>query len=156
MTTSIETEPETESDNREMARLLSQAVVGELPASAMSAGTRVQLIDLLEVPRGPIDRSAYLWLDVGPGLKLHVVSEDEARGVKRCLVWGAPGASTVRHGHGGDEVILVLEGQLKDDRGAYGPGEICRSRPGDVHQEQVMGSEDCICFVVYYGDLIPV
>ena len=152
MTTSTETEP----DDLEMARLLSQAVVGELPVSATSAGTRVQLMDLLEVPRGPIDRSAYPWLDVGPGLKLHVVSADEARGVKRCLVWGAPGASTVRHSHGGDEVILVLEGQLKDDRSAYGPGEICRSRPGDVHQEQVMGDTDCVCFVVYYGDLIPV
>ncbi len=154
MTTSTETE--TASDDREMARVLTQAVVGELPVSATSAGTRVQLMDLLEVPRSPIDRSAYPWLDVGPGLKVHVVSADAARGVKRCLVWGAPGASTVRHGHGGDEVILVLEGRLKDDRGAYGPGQICRSRPGDVHQEQVMGSEDCICFVVYYGDLIPV
>lgn len=154
MTTSIETE--TEPEDREIVRLLSEAMAIALPVSGTSPATRVQLMDLLEVPRGPIDRAAYPWLDVGPGLKLHVVSADEARGVKRCLVWGAPGASTVRHGHGGDEVILVLEGQLKDDRGAYGPGEICRSRPGDVHQEQVMGSEDCICFVVYYGELIPV
>ena len=113
-------------------------------------------MDLIEAPRGPVDRSAFGWTEAGPGLKLHVVSEDAARGVKRCLVWGKPGASTVRHGHSGDEVILVIEGNLKDDRGAYGPGDICRSAPGDVHQEQVLGDDDCMCFVVYYGDLLPV
>ena len=150
------TPTESEFDDREMALLVSGALADSLPALAPSHKSRAELMDLLEVPRGPVDRTAYPWLDIGPGLKLHVVSADEARGVKRCLVWGAPGASTERHGHSGDEIILVLEGHLRDDRGAYGPGEICRSRPGDVHQEQVAGSEDCICFVVYYGDLIPV
>lgn len=150
------TSTDTELDDREMARVVSGAVTSALPALATSPRSRAQLMDLLEVPRGRIDRDAYPWLDVGPGLKLHVLSSDEARGVKRCLVWGAPGASTERHGHSGDELILVLEGHLQDERGSYGPGEICRSRPGDVHQEQVMGSEDCIGFVVYYGDLIPV
>lgn len=139
-----------------MTSLLSEAVARSIPASELNAGTRVQLMDLLEAPRGPVDPSAFDWVDVEPGLKLHVVSEDAARGVKRCLVWGRPGASTARHGHSGDEVILVLEGRLKDDRGAYGPGDICRSAPGDVHQEQVLGEDDCVCFVVYYGELIPV
>ena len=106
------TPSQTESDELEMARLLGEAVTKALPGSPMSPKTRAQLLDLLEVPRGPVDRSAYPWLDVGPGLKLHVVSDDAARGVKRCLVWGAPGASTVRHGHSGDELILVLEGHL--------------------------------------------
>ncbi len=142
--------------DQEMASLLSEAVVRSLPSSGLDATTRVQLMDLLEAPRGPVDRSAVGWVEVGPGLRLHLVSEDAARGVKRCLVWGSPGASTPRHGHAGDEVILVLEGRLKDDRGAYGPGDICRSKPGDVHHEQVVGDHDCVCFVVYYGDLIPV
>jgi putative transcriptional regulator len=151
MTTHSQGEP----DEQEMARLLSESMSRSLPTLETRPRTRQQLLDLLEVPRGPIERAAYPWLDVGPGLKLHVVSEDQTRGVKRCLVWGAPGASTKRHGHSGDELILVLEGQLKDDRGSYGPGEICRSSAGDVHQEQVEGDRDCICFVVYYGDLIP-
>lgn len=139
-----------------MTSLLFEAVARSIPASELNPATRVQLMDLLEAPRGPVDRSAFGWAEAGPGLKLHVVSEDAARGVKRCLVWGKPGASTARHGHSGDEVILVLEGRLKDDRGAYGPGDICRSAPGDVHQEQVLGEDDCVCFVVYYGELIPV
>lgn len=145
-----------DADDRKMIALLSEAVARSIPPSAMSAKARAHLLDLLEAPRGPVDRSAFGWTDAGPGLKLHLISEDAARGVKRCLVWGRPGASTARHGHSADEVILVLEGRLKDDRGGYGPGDICRSGPGDVHQEQVVGEDDCVCFVVYYGELIPV
>ena len=143
-------------DEAEFQALLADSVVPSLREVAPGARKKAQLMDLLEVPRTPIEPTAYVWVDVAPGLKLHVVSEDVARGVRRCLVWGTPGASTPRHDHGGDEVILVLEGQLKDDHGEYGPGDICRSSAGDVHEEQVVGDDDCICFVLYYGDLIPV
>ncbi len=150
--TTLATEPDR--DDQEMSQVLGELVPRSLNAAALNPTTRTQLMDLLEVQRGPINPSSYAWADVGPGLKIHVVSEDAARGVKRCLVWGVPGASTPRHGHSGDEVILVLQGNLEDDRGSYGPGGICRSRAGDVHQEQVVGEADCVCFVVYYGDLI--
>ena len=135
---------------------LAEAVARAIPTAELSVRTRVQFMDLLEAPRRPVDCSAYAWAEVSPGLRLHVVSEDAVRGVRRCLVWGKSGASTVRHGHSGDEVILVLEGNLKDHRGSYGPGDICRSSAGDVHQEQVVGDDDCVCFVVYYGELLPV
>jgi putative transcriptional regulator len=145
----------TEPDEQEITRLMSEALAGSLKTAAMNPRTRTQLLDLLEVPRGPIDLAAYPWVEVAPGVKAHVLSRDEARGVRRCLVWGIPGASTPRHGHEGDEMILVLEGHLKDDRGSYAPGDICRSVPGDVHREQVVGETNCVCFVVYYGELIP-
>ncbi|MBP9944963.1 MAG: cupin domain-containing protein [Vicinamibacteria bacterium] len=150
--------PRTTADplEQEVSDVLSAAVGGTIAASSVDPRTRTQLMDILSFPRLPIDRSAYAWTEVGPGLKLHLVSEDPARGVKRCLVWGAPGASTPRHGHTGDEVILVIEGHLRDDRGAYGPGDICRSTQADVHQEHVVGDGDCVCFVVYYGELVPV
>jgi hypothetical protein len=40
---------------------------------------------------------------------------------------------------------------LRDDRGSYRVGEICRSRTGSAHVEEVLPGEDCICYVVYYG-----
>jgi anti-sigma factor ChrR (cupin superfamily) len=141
--------------DRELFDSLNAVVPASLGAAPTDPRTRTQLMDLLTCPKAPVDRSAYAWSEVAPGIKLHVVSEDSARGVKRCLVWGVPGAVSPRHGHSGDEVILVLEGHLRDERAAYGPGEICRSHAGDVHQEQVVGETDCVCFVVYYGELIP-
>lgn len=135
---------------------LADAVARSVTRLPTDPRTRSELMDLLACPRPPIDRSAYAWTEVGPGLRLHVVSQDAGGRVKRCLVWGKPGAHTPRHDHGGDEVILVLEGRLRDDRGSYGPGDICRAKPGDVHEEHVQGPEDCLCFVLYYGELIPV
>ena len=69
-----------------MTSLLSEAVARSIPASELNPATRVQLMDLLEAPRGPVDRSAFDWAAVGPRLKLHMVSEDAARGGKRWLV----------------------------------------------------------------------
>jgi putative transcriptional regulator len=81
------------------------------------------------------------------------MKEDPARGMRACLVWAMPGALHPRHRHVGDENILVLRGAIRDDRGDYGPGEVCRSRAGSTHSEEALPGDDCVCYVVYYGPL---
>jgi putative transcriptional regulator len=76
--------------------------------------------------------------------------------MRGCLVWAKPGARTARHRHLGDEVILVLSGSLRDERGSYHANQICRSREGSVHVEEVQPGDDCFCYVVYYGGHEPV
>jgi putative transcriptional regulator len=76
--------------------------------------------------------------------------------VRKVLVWARAGARYPSHRHLGDEEILVLQGALRDRRGVYRPGQICRSATGSVHSEEVDGSEDCVCFVVYHGGHEPV
>lgn len=110
-------------------------------------------LDLADSPSLPIDPSAYEWQEVAPGIRIHPVKEESDRKMRGCLVWASPGVSHARHRHGGDEVILVLQGRLRDDRGDYGPGEICRSRTGSVHAEEVLPGDECFCYVLYYGDL---
>ena len=119
------------------------------------AGLRQEVLDLLDAPRLPIDLGAYRWEEVAPGVRLHEVRSDPARSMRGCLVWAQPGARTSLHRHLGDEVILVLKGALTDGQGTFGPGEICRSRTGSVHTEEVLGGEECICYVVYYGGHEP-
>lgn len=114
---------------------------------------RRQLLDIALAPAVPIDTSAYAWRELGPGIRFHVVREDAARGMQACLVWAVPGARNARHRHGGDEVILVLQGSLRDESGTYGPGQICRSREGSTHTEEALPGDDCFCYVVYYGPL---
>ena len=123
----------------------------DLSAALPDAQVKTQLLDLADAPRLPIDESRYEWSEVAPGVRVAIVREDKARGVRACLVAGKAGARHPRHRHGGDELILVLEGVLRDERASYGPGAVCRSRQGDVHSEQAV--EDCLCFVVYYGEL---
>lgn len=125
----------------------------ELAPAEPRGVVRAQLLDLAAAPRWPFELSGLAWEEVAPGIRLHVVHEDAARGVRRCLVWADPGARMGMHRHGGDECILVLKGGLKDERGEYHAGDLCRSREGSVHHEEVLPGEDCVCFVVYYGPL---
>lgn len=122
-----------------------------LPATLPPPSLKEQILDLAEAPRGRIDRACYTWLELVPGLKACVLDEDPVRGVRAVLVLGQKGAKHPRHRHHGQENILVLEGSIRDDRGVYGPGEIVRSQTGSVHAEEAV--EDCLCYVVYYGEL---
>ncbi len=134
----------------------SHALVGvasSLPASPLADTVREQLLDLAEAPRWPFDLSALAWEEAGPGVRIHTLKEEPERGVRKCLVWAQPGARNPSHRHGGDECILVLKGVLRDERGDYRAGELCRSREGSIHSEQVVPGEDCVCYVVYYGPL---
>jgi len=115
-------------------------------------GLRQELLDLVEAPRLPIDISSYGWTEVAPGIRVVELRTDPARNMRGCLVWAQPGARTPAHRHLGDEVILVLRGSLRDEHGSYRAGEICRSRAGSSHTEEVLPGEDCLCYVVYYGD----
>jgi putative transcriptional regulator len=117
------------------------------------ARLKEQLLELARAPRSPLDLQAYDWREVAPGIRFHLLAEDPARHLQAGLIWARPGARHPRHRHHGEEVVLVLEGRFKDERGAYGPGEICRSLPGSVHSEAVEGDDDCVCFVLYYGAL---
>lgn len=124
-----------------------------VPVPPRDLSLRQQLLDMAGFPAMPIDTSAYPWQELGPGIRFHVVHEDPARGMRACLVWAAPGSRNERHRHGGDEVILVLQGSLRDENGTYGPGQICRSRRGSTHTEEALPGDDCFCYVVYYGPL---
>ena len=115
-------------------------------------GLRQELLDLLDAPRAPIDPLAHAWTDLAPGIRMVQLRADPARNMRGCLVWAQPGAKTPAHRHLGDEVILVLQGVLRDEYGSYSAGQICRSREGSTHTEEVLPGEECFCYVVYYGD----
>lgn len=121
------------------------------PAVEPDPALRAQLLDLAEMPSLPVDPARYRWFEPVPGIRIAIVKEDAQRGLRACLAIGKAGARHPRHRHGGDELIYVLEGVLRDERGSYGPGALCRSRTGDVHSEEVV--EDCLCYIVYYGEL---
>jgi anti-sigma factor ChrR (cupin superfamily) len=124
-----------------------------LAGKAPEARLRQEVLDLAEAPPLPLDLRAFDWQEIAPGIRVHVVREEPSRGMRACLVWADPGATHSRHRHLGNENILVLQGALRDERGTYGPGEICRSRTDSVHSEEALPGDDCVCYVVYYGDL---
>jgi anti-sigma factor ChrR (cupin superfamily) len=146
--------PSCESCRRGVAQ--HEVVLGRLAASTAAtpdSALRQQILDLADAPESGLDLSALAWDEPVPGVRMRMMKEDAARGMRAYLVWAQPGARHPRHRHGGAENILVLRGALRDDRGDYGPGEVCRSRPGSTHSEEALPGEDCVCYVVYYGPL---
>jgi anti-sigma factor ChrR (cupin superfamily) len=135
--------------------LLLAALAKAGPASPQP-DLRQHVLAMADVPQGPIDVTRYEWDEVAPGIRVHVVRDEPERGYRAVLVWAEPGARMATHRHLGDEDILVLEGRLRDYRGEYGPGELCRSRTGSVHAEEAGLDGRCICFVAYYGGHEPV
>lgn len=126
-----------------------------LPASVPSSTLREQTLDLARVSSLG-DLTSHPMVEGPPGVFVYVHREDPSRNMRACLVRVRPGVKITRHRHDADEVILVLEGALRDERGRYGPGEICRSRPGSVHSEEALPGADCVCYVLYYGENHPV
>jgi putative transcriptional regulator len=136
---------EKETDLADVAEALAAEPVAPRPE------LRQRVLDLLDAPTLPLDLESYAWDEPLPGVRFCTLEEDASRGVRKVLVWAMPGARYPRHRHLGEEDILVLAGHLRDERGTYGPGDICRSETGTDHSEEVIGQDDCICFVVYRG-----
>jgi anti-sigma factor ChrR (cupin superfamily) len=69
-----------------------------------------------------------------PGVErrlLERIGDEVARATS--VVRYAPGSRFARHGHGGGEEILVLEGTFGDDQGLYPAGTYLRNPPGSAH-----------------------
>src|SRR5262245_25914352 len=137
-------------------RAAADALPRALSSISLRPQVREQLLDLCEAPPLPWDLESRSWIEAAPGVRLSVFREDPERGVRACLVWARPGARHPVHRHLGDELLLVLQGALRDERGTYGPGQICRSLTGSIHSEEALPGEDCLCFAVYYGGIEPV
>lgn len=76
-------------------------------------------------------------------------------GVKARLLSIPPGKGAPEHGHGGEELTLVLSGSFNDGRASYARGDTCHAGPDLVHSPRVDSAETCICFAVELGDLRP-
>lgn len=136
---------EKETDLADVAEALSVEPV------APRQGLRQRVLDLLDAPALPLDLDSYTWVEPLPGVRFSTLFESPDGAMRKVLVWAKPGARYPRHRHLGDEDILVLAGHLRDGRATYGPGDICRSETGTDHSEEVVGQDDCICYVIYRG-----
>jgi putative transcriptional regulator len=58
-----------------------------------------------------------------------------------------PGRAMPEHGHGGEELTLILRGSYKDHTGRYIVGDVADLDEDTEHQPIVDSDEDCICLV---------
>jgi putative transcriptional regulator len=64
-----------------------------------------------------------------------------------------PGYGAPRHGHGGVELTLVLEGAFRDETGVYGPGDLSVARLGVTHQPIALSGGTCLAYAVSHAPM---
>ena len=112
--------------------------------------------ELIRLPRAVRERimamnKAPKWGFAGPGVKTMELMRDGT--AKAELIRIEPGRGVPQHSHEGREFTLVLCGAFNDDRGRFGPGEMCQAGPDITHKPVAEDGEVCIALAVTDGPL---
>ena len=87
------------------------------------------------------------WKTLAPGIAVHDLPVSaSARGQLRLLRIGA-GRAMPEHGHGGDELTLVLRGSYRDRLGEFRPGDLADLDDSVEHSPVVTEEGSCICLI---------
>ncbi len=115
-----------------------------LPAGSILTGGEVPL-PLAELVGS--DLNAIAWKRLGPGLWHYPLPlSQSAKGDLRLLKVG-PGQTLPDHGHGGEEMTLVLRGSYSDSTGHYGVGDVADLADDMEHAPLADAQEGCICLI---------
>jgi len=145
----------------------------ELPEEALADGSFARTLSRLaemppEPPRppppapGPLllprpicnlvgqDMGRLSWRSAGPGFRFHRLP---LAGGRAWLLQVAPGRGVPPHGHGGEEVVMVLAGSYRDGAERYARGDVQAVGPETRHQPVAEPGQDCLCLAVIEGRL---
>jgi putative transcriptional regulator len=87
------------------------------------------------------------WKWTGPGVGSADLAWDKDGKSRLMLLRVAGGRAVPEHGHGGNELTLILQGAYSDRFGRFGKGDIADHDEDVEHQPIAEPGEDCICLV---------
>jgi putative transcriptional regulator len=87
------------------------------------------------------------WKWTGPGVATADLAWSENHKSRLMLLRVAGGRRVPEHGHGGQELTLILQGAYRDRFGVFGVGDIADHDEEVEHQPIAEPGEDCICLV---------
>jgi putative transcriptional regulator len=122
---------------------LEQATLHRLPLPAPRSELPAPLARLVEA--GSFDDIA--WKKKAPGVAMFDIKlPAQAKGQLKLLRISA-GRAMPEHGHGGEEITLVLKGAYRDHMGRFGRGDVADLDEDIEHKPVVEQDGDCICLV---------
>lgn len=122
---------------------LDQATLHRLPVAVPQGEMPVPLARLLNAT----SFSEIAWKKKAPGVAMFDIKlPAHARGQLKLLRIGA-GRAMPEHGHGGEEITLVLQGAYRDHMGRFARGDVADLDEDIEHQPVVEQDGDCICLV---------
>jgi putative transcriptional regulator len=87
------------------------------------------------------------WKWTGPGVATADLAWSENHKSRLMLLRVAGGRRVPEHGHGGQELTLILQGAYRDRFGVFAVGDIADHDEEVEHQPIAEPGEDCICLV---------
>ena len=142
----VEQEQSAVSDSCRAATLASLGLVMERPTAKRPAvvdGVPVMLTELLKGK--PL--SELRWKTRGPGIAKVDIALNDGGKTHLLLMRIGPGRKMPEHGHGGEELTLILKGSYSDHTGRYRPGDVADLDEDIEHQPHIDSDEDCICLI---------
>ena len=85
------------------------------------------------------------WKRIGPGIWQMPIRLGEGAGASLRLLRISPGRKVPEHGHGGQEMTMILSGAYDDEIGHFAAGDVADLDPSVEHQPVASAGEDCIC-----------
>jgi putative transcriptional regulator len=116
------------------ARQEQPSVAADVPLPLSSLLGHARLSDLKWKRKAP--GIAKVDLPLSPGSRTHLQ-----------LLKIAPGKTMPEHGHGGEELTLVLKGSYSDHTGRYIKGDVADLDVDVEHEPRVDSDEECICLI---------
>ncbi|MFN0263620.1 ChrR family anti-sigma-E factor [Tepidamorphus sp. 3E244] len=87
------------------------------------------------------------WKTIAPGVRKHDIALDTDGKSRLYMLSIGPGRAMPEHGHGGDEMTLILSGAYRDEFGRFAAGDIADLDEHVEHEPVVEQDAPCICLV---------
>jgi putative transcriptional regulator len=127
---------------------LQGALVLETP-SPRSSRAQSELPDVLVRTLGVSSLDDVKWKRKLPGIAMYDVPMQNGTKTKLKLLSLDKGMTMPVHGHGGEELTLVLRGSYRDKMGRFAAGDVADLAEDVEHQPIVDSDETCICLISF-------
>jgi len=115
------------------------------PAGAVAPGDSEVPLPLRRLIGDRLD--SIRWRPVAPGVGKYVLPMDKSSRGSAFMLKIAPGMAMPEHGHGGDEITLILQGSYRDEIGQFGVGDVADLDDHIEHTPTVNSDVACVCLV---------
>jgi putative transcriptional regulator len=135
------------SDICRAATLASLDVAMASPAQKRAPLAQGELPPALSRALGGKTLSDIKWHKKAPGVATFDVALPKGERTHLKLLRIGTGRAMPEHGHGGEELTLILKGSYSDHMGKFSRGDVADLDEDVEHQPVVDSDEDCICLV---------
>ncbi len=98
---------------------------------------------------GELSLADIRWHKKAPGVSVFDVPLSKGTKTKLKMLKLGQGRTMPEHGHGGEELTLILKGSYHDKMGRFSAGDVADLDAEIEHQPIVDSNEDCICVIAF-------